>query len=58
MLSFRSDFLFVSWSPDRCFHADVIIYITNILLKLQQLIISTGNTVDSRAIITPIVCVL
>lgn len=58
MLSFRSDFLFVSWSPDRRFHADVIIYITNILLKLQQLIIRTSNTVDSRAIITPTVCVL
>lgn len=56
MLSFRSAFLFVACFSDRCFHADLIIYNTNILLKLQQLIISTSNSLDSRAIITPIVC--
>lgn len=56
MLSFRSVFVFVAWFPDRCFHADLIIYTTNILLKLQQLIISTSNSLDSRATIIPIVC--
>lgn len=35
-------------------HADLIIYTTNTIFKLQQLIISTTNTVVTRAVVTPI----
>ena len=48
-------FFWLPGFPAGCSHADLIIYTTNTILKLQQLIISTSNTVVTRAIVTPVI---